>query len=605
MAPTFDPEELCRRAEGMRSLARRLVGDAHRAEDVIQEALATSVARPAPAPTSAGAWLRGVVRNLAMRTRRDDARRERRDRSAPPPRSPSDPAEVVARAELHRLVVDAVLALEEPYRSTLLRRFFDGLTAAEIAREQGIPSATVRTRVRRGLALLRERLDAEQGGRRRWTRAFLPLLAGAPAPPTIPPPVPATPLIAGATAMSLKKLAVVVVGLAVLGGVWLALRPPPDEPPAPTSAAVERAEVLAERPEARPESRPAPEGQATVGRRGPGSRVPFRGRVLDAKGRPVGGVRILMRVEGGHETFETNEDGEFDHAARPGRYRIVFDGGEHGALLLFNHLVDGSTESFEFTLEPRVEVDVMFWRGKKAVQGVPVVLVSREYGDPVRVEAESDLGGTARFVDLRPGLYEVSARVLERTRWKCDIEVFHGRGWGFRVLIPEATVLEGIVRAGSEGGEGVAGAVVTLEIRPTRTSGRFETVTESGSDGRYEVTVPRGMAKRITVTADGWALWPGPDRESEAVRSLSGLRGRERVTRDVVLSRGGTLRGVVRTEDGQGVAGVSLCCRRGWIYTGTVVTEAGGAYRIAHLNPGRYALRVETPPWYPVKGQAM
>jgi IS30 family transposase len=54
-----------------------------------------------------------------------------------------------------------VLALDELHRTAILGVFFDGLTAAEIARELGVPLSTVRTRVRRGLDLLRHHLDRD------------------------------------------------------------------------------------------------------------------------------------------------------------------------------------------------------------------------------------------------------------------------------------------------------------------------------------------------------------------------------------------------------------------------------------------------------------
>ena len=58
---------------------------------------------------------------------------------------------------------EAVSALEEPYRSTVLLRFFGGLRAAEIARCQETSSSTVRNRLRRALAMLRARLGGRDG----------------------------------------------------------------------------------------------------------------------------------------------------------------------------------------------------------------------------------------------------------------------------------------------------------------------------------------------------------------------------------------------------------------------------------------------------------
>jgi protocatechuate 3,4-dioxygenase beta subunit len=76
-----------------------------------------------------------------------------------------------------RKVVDAVLALDEPYRSTITLRYFDELSPQEIARQLGVPVRTVKTRLRRALEQLQGRLDRVHGGDRgAWCLALLPLL---------------------------------------------------------------------------------------------------------------------------------------------------------------------------------------------------------------------------------------------------------------------------------------------------------------------------------------------------------------------------------------------------------------------------------------------
>src|SRR6185503_12638824 len=50
---------------------------------------------------------------------------------------------------------------------TLLLHYFEELSPAEIAARQGIPAATVRSRLKRGLDDLRARLDRAHDGRRR------------------------------------------------------------------------------------------------------------------------------------------------------------------------------------------------------------------------------------------------------------------------------------------------------------------------------------------------------------------------------------------------------------------------------------------------------
>ncbi|MCK6458667.1 MAG: carboxypeptidase regulatory-like domain-containing protein, partial [Planctomycetes bacterium] len=84
-------------------------------------------------------------------------------------------AEVAGQLEVQRRVVEAVAALEEPYRSTVVHRFLHGRSVAEIAAAVGVPRKTVESRLTRALAMLRGRLDAGPGGRRAWSVALLPL----------------------------------------------------------------------------------------------------------------------------------------------------------------------------------------------------------------------------------------------------------------------------------------------------------------------------------------------------------------------------------------------------------------------------------------------
>jgi hypothetical protein len=117
------------------------------------------------------AWLHGVVKPRAQDHRLGGARV-----AAARGRRASTSADVVERAEMHRLVVDRVLALPEPYREAVLLRYFEDLSAAEVAQRQDVPLATARTRLQRGLERLRGELDRFHAGERRvWLTAILPL----------------------------------------------------------------------------------------------------------------------------------------------------------------------------------------------------------------------------------------------------------------------------------------------------------------------------------------------------------------------------------------------------------------------------------------------
>src|SRR5690606_12494803 len=89
----------------------------------------------------------------------------------------SPPAdESVAHAETLQRLTDAIVSLDEPYRSTILFRYFEDLTPKKIAARDGVPVATVKSRLRRGLDKVRARLDRDHDGNRAgWAGGLLAL----------------------------------------------------------------------------------------------------------------------------------------------------------------------------------------------------------------------------------------------------------------------------------------------------------------------------------------------------------------------------------------------------------------------------------------------
>src|SRR6185312_8440157 len=107
-----------------------------------------------------------------------EGRRARREAVAESGQAPVAPDELLEQMRLHRLLVDLVLELDEPYRSTIIARFVEGRTSASIASSLGIPAGTVRKRLREGLARLRAELDARSGHRKQWAPAVLAFAKG-------------------------------------------------------------------------------------------------------------------------------------------------------------------------------------------------------------------------------------------------------------------------------------------------------------------------------------------------------------------------------------------------------------------------------------------
>lgn len=168
------PKALLEHVRFLRGLARSLVSHTE-ADDVVQATLLRAIERP-PRPDNFRGWLATVARNLARRLQRDERRRTRRQQRSARPEQVPPPQDIVARLEVQNHVLQAVRALPGHYRDVIVLRYFDDLSRPEIARHLGVPLETVRTRLRRALALLRQKLDESAGDRQSWCLALLPLL---------------------------------------------------------------------------------------------------------------------------------------------------------------------------------------------------------------------------------------------------------------------------------------------------------------------------------------------------------------------------------------------------------------------------------------------
>jgi RNA polymerase sigma factor (sigma-70 family) len=128
-----DPSRWCEHAGFVRALAHRLVRNADVADDVAQEACLRALRGPGPAPGRFRAWIAAVVHNVVVSHRRRDRRQRLHEPQATPPAAGEDPHAAVLRLEAHEQLVAAVRALDEPYRTTIILRWFDGLSPRAIA----------------------------------------------------------------------------------------------------------------------------------------------------------------------------------------------------------------------------------------------------------------------------------------------------------------------------------------------------------------------------------------------------------------------------------------------------------------------------------------
>mgnify|MGYP003887587683 CR=1 FL=1 len=145
--------------EWLERLSLRLVGDEHAAADLVQDTLmALLVHRPEQRDGVRG-WLRAVLVHGVIRYRKTEAFRRAREVARERDDEFPSAEEVFERTNAHRRLVEAVMSLKEPYRSTLLYRFYDEFPPRVIAEKTGTPVETVKTRIKRGLVLLRAKLE--------------------------------------------------------------------------------------------------------------------------------------------------------------------------------------------------------------------------------------------------------------------------------------------------------------------------------------------------------------------------------------------------------------------------------------------------------------
>jgi RNA polymerase sigma factor (sigma-70 family) len=157
-------------------LAHSLVADPSTADDIAQDTWLAALRSPPDSARTSRPWLMRVVHNLVRRRARGSDRRAYRESVAARPEAQPSTQELVERVDLQRRLSEIVLGLPEPYRSTVVLRYFEDLTPTEIARREQIPASTARNRLARALEMLRERLDGEFADRRSWCMALVTLV---------------------------------------------------------------------------------------------------------------------------------------------------------------------------------------------------------------------------------------------------------------------------------------------------------------------------------------------------------------------------------------------------------------------------------------------
>jgi len=153
------------------SVALRVVGDGHVAEDVTQDVFLRVWRRPDHFDLRRGkfvTWLLSVTRNRSIDERRSFGRRLRHETlpstaeeedAIPSADERDDPAVATVLSDERAAVRKALEILPPEQRLAITLAYFSGLTQQEIANKLGQPLGTVKTRIRLGMQKMRGALE--------------------------------------------------------------------------------------------------------------------------------------------------------------------------------------------------------------------------------------------------------------------------------------------------------------------------------------------------------------------------------------------------------------------------------------------------------------
>lgn len=309
-------DDLLAHADWVRGLARRLVADEASADDLVQDAWMAALRNPPSEPRNLRAWLGRVVHNRAIGRARQEDRRSGREEYAAREEALPSALDVVAEANRSQDVAAEVLALDEPYRTVLLLRFWRDLSPKDIGRQLERPVGTVKTQLQRGLERLRVRLDRRYGERPAWVALLAPL-ASSPAP------------VAAAGLPSLALYGALAAAAVLFASVALHAFGSGGQSEEDVAAVAARSQAKSPVPSTRPSleaaERRQPASEILLGATGSTSadasiessssaRFPIRGRIVDLEGEPVPHLRIAwvdpeaLRWTDEEETILSGED---------------------------------------------------------------------------------------------------------------------------------------------------------------------------------------------------------------------------------------------------------------------------------------------------------
>ena len=369
-------------SRSLQKIACSVVGDKSAAEDIVQNAWVEWLER-GPSRLGIG-WLRKLVQSRSIDAWRRNARENRRFGTEDIESLPQGRDALGDKLEIQRTVLEAVDALDEPYRTTVYLRYFEELGPRAMAKRLGVPEKTIKTRLTRAHQQLRgrlsERLQDETGC---WVPAFLGFAEA-------PRFTSSVPLLVSTSALIMNKIALVAfAALAMIVG-WVAYPQrddigPPAVVPRPVSAhesaTVPAPEVPSEQAssssrvdEHLPGTDAEPLEQLIQEDASPAARTMgvLTGIVTDDVGAMVrSGWVWTLRENGERLNARVNSDGRYRLEGIALGYRRIMAGASHlhdrEVVILFDEANPYQEQDFRLDEKQRIRVRLMTSTGESTI----------------------------------------------------------------------------------------------------------------------------------------------------------------------------------------------------------------------------------------------
>lgn len=334
-------------------------------------------------------------------------------------------------------------------------------------------------------------------------------------------------------------------------------------------------------------AKPSSRSRSRKGRRDTRPRVTVAGLVVDPRGVPVAGARVVARANRGGGWAEAKTDAlgrfELELRARQAYLSARPPKGAPGLATAKGVRWSGPGEELRYELGAplRLGVGVAIVGRVRSLEGEPIAAAKvRAWGRSSRSEATSDAEGNFRIEGLAEAVYDVEVRAKGFVKESLRVPVTLERGGEASFSLSPAGSLAGVVRGAD--GQPVSRASVFAfregeELRQATTDRQGSYSLESLAPGPVEVFV---RSRDRTQTA----------------RVAAQVQAGVQASLDLTMNEGAKVRGVLSDVEGNRLAKWQVRVRNasGQVRRRGESDEAGN-FEVKGLYPGTYTITARPP----------